>query len=459
MKLFLDGRTALYSILFVIVLTWFSALHAQETDPKPKLSGEAKRAREYALGMLDEMETILKEYYYDPKFKGIDLKARLEAAKTRVKTLQYNWQMYRVLVQVLMEFNDSHTRMHLPPRSDYFQYGVGWQMIGEECYVVSVNRDSDAAKKGVEVGDQLLSIGKLNPTRNDLWKINYLIYRLAPEKAIDLKIKKPDGSEKTVVIEAKTMTDKEFEAERKARRKKDVDKYEPFRCKEVDKTLIACRLESFVVEKNVIDKMMKAASPYPKMILDLRGNGGGYVAIEQYLLGHFFDREVKIADFITKAKTEVRKTKMVDASKQYKGEVAVLVDSNSASASEITAKVLQLEKRAKVYGDFSSGSVMTSIRVPFRSVMSALADLAFIMVSMSVTVGDVVMKDGSRLEKNGVAPDEVLQPTGAALKVKADAVLAFAAMRLGSEISPDDAGKFYFIAEKDEPVEDNEPEK
>ena len=459
MKNDLIRRVAGFSILLFVSLTTFSVICGQEKDPKPKLTGDAKRAREYALGMLDEMESILKEHYYDPKFKGIDLKARIEAAKARVKTLQYNWQMYRVLVQVLMEFNDSHTRMNLPPRSDHFQYGVGWQMIGEECFVVSVKGDSDAAKKGVEVGDQVLSIGKFTPTRNDLWKINYLIFRLAPEKTIDLKIKKPDGTEKEVTIEAKTMTDKEYAAAQKARKEKDLDKYEPFRCKEVNKQLIACRLESFVVERSDIDKMMKAVSAYPKMILDLRGNGGGYVVIEQYLLSHFFDREVKIADFVTKTKSEVRVTKLVDPAKRYKGEVAVLIDSGSASASEITAKVLQLEKRAKIYGDYSSGSVMTSIRVPFRSVMSALADMAFIMVSMSVTIGDVIMRDGTRLENTGVTPDAVLQPMGIALKMKADAVLAYAAIQLGAQLSPEDAGKFYFVTEKDEPSDDAEPEK
>lgn len=434
------------------------SLHAQG-DNKPKLSGEAKRARDYALGMLNEMESILKEHYYDSKFKGIDLKARIETAKARVRTLQYNWQMYRVLVQVLMEFNDSHTRLHLPPRSDYFQYGVGWQMIGDECYVVSVKRDSDAAKKGIEVGDQLLSIGKFTPTRNDLWKINYLIYRLAPEKALDLKVKKPNGTESTFIIEAKTMTDKEFRAEQKARRDRETEKDEPFKCKEIDKKLIACKLETFLVEKGTIEKMMKAVSAYPKLILDLRGNGGGYVVTEQFLLSHFFDREVKIADFVTRAKTEVRATKVLDEGKQYKGDVAVLIDSNSASAAEITARVLQVERRAKVYGDYSSGAVMTSIRVPFRSVMSALSDAAIIMVSMSVTIGDVIMKDGSRIEHKGVVPDQLLQPTGVALKLKTDAVLAYAAMQMGSEISPEAAGKFYFIAEKDEPLDDDEPEK
>ena len=449
---------AVFPILFLLLFVSVSDVRAQDEKAKVKLTSEAKMAREYALGMLDEMGEVMKEYYYDPKFRGVDLKTRIETAKARVKTLQFNWQMYRVLVQVLMEFNDSHTRMHLPPRSDYFQYGLGWQMIGDECYVVSVKRDSDAAKKGIEVGDQILSIGKFTPTRNDLWKINYLIYRLAPERVLDLKVKKPDGTEKALVIDAKTMTDKEFRAEQKARRAKDKEKYEPFKCNEVNKELVACRLDTFIVEKNDIEKMMKTASAYPKLILDLRGNGGGYVVMEQFLLSYFFDREVKIADLITKTKTDTRTTKVFDDSKQYKGQVAVLIDSNSASASEITARVLQLEGRAKIYGDFSSGSVMTSITVPFRSVMGALSEAAIIRVGMSVTVGDVVMRDGSRLEHKGVTPDEVLQPMGVALKMKADAVLAYAAMKLGSEISPEEAGKFYFITEKDEPADDETAE-
>ena len=123
----------------------------------------------------------------------------------------------------------------------------------------------------------------------------------------------------------------------------------------------------------------------------------------------------------------------------------------------MTAKVLQLEMRAKVYGDFSSGSVMTSIGVPFRSVMSLLSAAAIIKVGMSVTVADVVMSDRSRLERIGVTPDEVLQPLAIAFKMKMDAVLAYAAVKMGATLTPEDAGKFYFITEKDEDNDDDGP--
>lgn len=442
------------AVLFTVFSNCFE-LQAQNNEPKVKLDSDAKIARENSLKILNEMGEILNEYYYDSKFHGIDLKTRLETAKARVKTLQYNWQMYRVLVQVLMEFNDSHTRMILPPRTDYFQYGFGLQMIGDECYITSIKKASDAQKQGVEVGDQLLMFGKFKPNRRDLWKMLYVLYKLDPSDTLDLKIRKPDGTENSLTVKAKTMTDKEFRAEQKAR--KDKNKYEPFKCQEMSEEVIACKLYSFLVEKNDIDKMMKQVSKYPKFVLDLRGNGGGYVVIEQYLLSYFFSREVKVAELVTKKKTEIRMTKPL-GDKQYKGDVAVLVDSNSASAAEMTARVLQLEKRAKVYGDISSGSVMTSITVPFRSIVSAFAAYAIIQTGMSVTVADVIMRDGSRLENIGVLPDEILQPTALGLAKKTDPVLAYAAIKLGATVSPEQAGGYYFMIQKDESDDDNENE-
>lgn len=448
MKIFQKvGSTVLSVVMMFSVFGCCFKLQAQEDTPKIKLNSESKQARDHSLRILDEMGEILNEYYYDSKFHGIDLKTRLETAKTRVKTLQYNWQMYRVLVQVLMEFNDSHTRMILPPRTDYFQYGFGLQMIGDECFITSVKKDSDAQKQGIQIGDQLMLLGKFSPNRRDLWKMLYVIYKLDPAETLDLKIRKPDGAEKSLTIKAKTMTDKEFRTEQKARKEK--DKYEPFKCQEMSKEVIACKLYSFVVEKNDIDKMMKQVFKYPKFILDLRGNGGGYVTVEQHLLSYFFDREIKIADLVTKEKKETRMTKIL-GDKQYKGEVTVLIDSNSASAAEMTARVLQIEKRAKIFGDNSSGSVMTSITLPFRSLMSALADAAIIQTGMSVTVADVIMRDGSRLENKGVIPDELLQPSALGLARKTDPVLAYAAVKFGAEVSPEQAGNYYFMTPKSE---------
>lgn len=456
--------TPMIKLAFRLVMLAISLAVATDIFPqeqKPKLNDDSKEARRYALSMLDEIKDIMKEHYYDQKYRGMDLKARIETAKERVKTLQYNWQMYRVIAQVLVELDDSHTSFILPRRSDHFRYGISWQMIGDNCIVTVVKKDSDAHAQGIEVGDQVLSIRNFTPTRADLWKMSYVIYKLDPSHVMSLKIRKLDGTEKSLVIKAKTLTDKEYRAEIKERKeklkaRKEKDEYEPFKCEEVSKDLIGCRLDSFIVEKGDIDKMMKRASKYPKLILDLRQNGGGYVVIEEYLLSHFFDHKVKIGDIVTKKKTEPRTTQVMDADKRYKGEVAVLVDSNSASAAEMTARVLQIEKRAKVYGDFSAGAVMTSITVPFTNMLHMDTYYASNLFGMSVTVADVIMSDGSRLEKIGVVPDFPVQPTGLALNKKMDPVFSFAASKMGADITPEKAGKYNFIAPEDL---DDEPEK
>ncbi|MGC2235436.1 MAG: S41 family peptidase [Pyrinomonadaceae bacterium] len=430
---------------------------AQDDNKAKKVSGDTKKYRAESIALLKEMKENLEKYYYDKNFRGIDLEAKVKAAKDRINTLEYNWQMYRVLVQFLMDFDDSHTRFQLPSRADFFDYGFSMQMFGAECFIISVKKGSDAEKQGLVVGDKIVNIGKFKPHREDLWKILYVLYKLDPADTVDLAVEKLDGAQQKLTVKAKTMTQKERREELKS--KKNKEKFEPFKCQEVNTQTIACKLYTFVVERNDIDKMMKQARNYPKMILDLRGNGGGLVSIEEYLLGHFFEQDVKIGDVISRDKTETRYAK-TRGDKVYKGDLVVLIDSRSASAAEMTSRVLQLEKRAKIVGDVSSGAVMTSYGIGLFSPASSLSVYVLSSVGMSVSVADVVMKDGSRLEKVGVIPDVPVIPTGAALNKKMDAVLAYAASMLGAKLTPEKAGEFYFITQKenDEDLDKNADE-
>ncbi len=429
----------LFATLFVAYPTQYT--YGQAAQPK---NDSAPELRNMFRDWLDAMKDAIKEDYYDSKYHGIDLDARFNEAKAQIKSLNYDWQMFQVLAQVLMDFNDSHTYLVLPKRKDHFDYGFNMQIVGADCLVTAVTKGSDAEKAGLQVGDTIIRVGNIEPDRDNLWKILYVLY-LTPPDTLELTVRKDDSPEKTIKVKAKIITVKEYQEERKKQKEK--ERTYAARCTEIDMETMACKLYTFNVEKSVIDKMMKIVAGHSKLILDLRGNGGGLVSIEEYLTGYFFNRDLKMLDFVRRKKTEARVAKS-KKEKAFNGELIVLVDSESASASEVFARVVQLEKRGKVIGDISNGFVMTSVRIALlrsqqRFGYNSIAYPLFI----SLSIGDVVMGDGGRLERKGVIPDIPIIPTGSALKKQLDPVLAVASTILGHKLSPEDAGKLQFMKE------------
>lgn len=435
-------RTIIFGF-FIIALSVFWNLPAQAQVVETQSPASASVNRERGLRMLDDIEEVLKEYYYDPKFRGINLDEKIKASREKIKKLDANWQIFRVIAQVLLDFQDSHTRFYPPARFNRVQYGFSMQMIGSKCFVVSVTKGSDAEAKGLKVGDTIWAIGEYAPARENLRVLKYLLYSLDPQEAVTLGIQSVDGTKKQVTINAKFISPEELKKEQK--RLKEEKKQKPFKCAEISTELKACKLYTFSVEKKVIDKMMKETGSYKKLILDLRGNTGGFVNTLQHLTGYFFYRDVKIG-------TEIKRTankELIAKSLQnnyFNGELIILIDSDSASASEVFARTLQLEKRAKIVGDVSAGAVMVSRSFPLANQRG----VTYSFFDLNVTVADLAMSDGSRLENTGVIPDIPVIPTGRALSIKADPILSHSVSLLGGNLSAEQAGNMYFLTEKTE---------
>ena len=115
-----------------------------------------------------------------------------------------------------------------------------------------------------------------------------------------------------------------------------------------------------------------------------------------------------------------------------------VIDSRSASASELFARVVQLQKRGVVIGDTSSGSVMESMHYRYQTGTQTIA-----FFGASITDADLIMSDGVSLEHRGVVPDETMLPTSADLAANRDPVLAHAAETLGYKMTPEEAGKLF----------------
>ncbi len=197
------------------------------------------------------------------------------------------------------------------------------------------------------------------------------------------------------------------------------------------------KVPQFDMSDDEVDRLFGIARKHPALILDLRGNPGGLVVTLERMVANVFDHDVKIADRIGRKelKPQLAKTRGGSA---FAGQVIVLVDSRSASAAELFARVIQLEKRGGVVGDVSSGSVMES-----RGYAESQGADTRIFYSFSITDADLIMKDGKSLEHNGVVPDEFVLPTPVDVAAGRDPALARAAQIAGVKLNAAAAGKMF----------------
>ena len=398
--------------------------------------------REAGRQMLQMVRLDIEKHYYDPSFHGIDLQERFGQADERIKNAKSNGEIFGVIAQALLDFDDSHLFFIPPSRVAKVEYGWQMQAIGDKCYVIAVKPGSDAEAKGLKRGDLILSIDGFTPTREVLWKIQYYYYNLRPKPGMRLVVQGPEGAPRQLDVLAKITPGKkqasfsdlnlELDAEDEAHLNRD-------RFFEKDNVII-WKMPGFdIYDERELANIMDRVKKHQALILDLRGNGGGLVVMLKRLVGYFFEQDIKVSDlkYRKEVKTDVAESK---GNSGFKGRLIVLIDNRSASASEIFSRVVQLEKRGVVVGDRSAGAVMQSIRYGHEVGLGVMS-----FYGASVTNADVIMKDGKSLEHVGVTPDELLLPTAADLAANRDPVLARAAELAGLKLDPDAAGKLFPI--------------
>jgi len=99
---------------------------------------------------------------------------------------------------------------------------------------------------------------------------------------------------------------------------------------------------------------------------------------------------------------------------------------------------MQIEGRGLVVGDRSAGAVVTAIK--FSHTVGFERKIPY---ETQISVLDVVMSDGQRLERIGVTPDHVVLPTASDLVARRDPQLAKALSLVGVTVTPDAAGTMY----------------
>lgn len=136
------------------------------------------------------------------------------------------------------------------------------------------------------------------------------------------------------------------------------------------------------------------------VVLDLRGNGGGYVTAAQDVAGIWLSNKVVV--------TERTNGKVTDELRSGRNAIlegvptVVVVNGGSASASEIVSGALQDHKAAKLVGDktFGKGTV--------QQIMDLMNG-----ARLKVTVGRWYTPNGKNITKEGIQPDMSVQLTQA----------------------------------------------
>jgi len=138
------------------------------------------------------------------------------------------------------------------------------------------------------------------------------------------------------------------------------------------------------------------------LVIDLRGNGGGSLAEATSLTGLFIESGpvVQVKDSFGKVEVE----EDPDPDVAYTGPMAVLVDRNSASASEIFAGAIQDYGRGIIIGEptFGKGTVQTLIDLD-RYVPGDMDDLG----RLRLTMAEFFRISGGSTQLKGVEPDIV----------------------------------------------------
>ena len=198
--------------------------------------------------------------------------------------------------------------------------------------------------------------------------------------------------------------------------------------------LMILKLPVFLLSESETDSIINKARRHKTLIIDLRENGGGSVEAVKQLIGRMFPNTVKIADRVGRSGRSSLDAKAYGS--RFDGKLIVLVDSRSASGSELFARVIQIEKRGSVLGDLTAGKVMESRFYPYQPHPGTISSYG-----AYITEANLVMTDGKSLERTGVTPDEIVLPTPEDLVANRDPLLARAAELAGVKLTPEDAGK------------------
>lgn len=347
--------------------------------------------------LADEAWQLVNKYFISPSFNGVDWDAERRALA--FTSMPSRKATYAALRKSFSKLSDRYTRLLSPSEMDKLRRfdvsGVGLLLTadarGELVVAADPPRGSAAAQAGIVRGDILQAVDGVS-VENE------------PAFAVSERMQGPDGSDMHVTFRGKgTMTlRRSFPRSTgfRAVKTKLVDA-------EDGSKLGYIRLGEFRASSR--EEVAKASEQLLNdgaewLVLDLRKNGGGVFEGALEIAGLLEGPDVPVAQVEGRSDTprdvpgrqEVYKSRLVHGERQVPADMdlAVLIDRDSASSSEVLAGALQDRCRAALVGETSYG----------KGVIQGVFGLSN-GGGVVVTVAEYRTPNGERIEGVGLKPD------------------------------------------------------
>ena len=279
---------------------------------------------------------------------------------------------------------DPHTSYMDPDEAKEFDKSLSGQIgggIGAEIglrnnkpTIIKPLENSPAQKAGIKAGEVIV---KVNDESSSDWSVDKVVSKIRGEIGTSVKLTLlSEGQTREVSVVRQNIVSPAVESE-------------------VDGEIGILKVNRF--GDDTVSLSRKYASEFvekgvKKVILDLRNNPGGTVGAAQGILGIWLDNQIAMTE---RRGSEIVKTLRTTGTPILGNmKTVVLINGNSASASEITAGALREYGKATLVGQksYGKGSVQIVLGLPGGS-------------QMKVTEARWYTPKGKNIDKTGIEPD------------------------------------------------------
>ena len=322
----------------------------------------------------------IKNNYYNPNLNKQNWAKWKKRYLNKIKTQE---DAYVAINSMIASLDDSYSKFlseeefkeqNSAINSKLYGIGINIASYSGKIYIANVIENAPAYIADIRTGDIILKVNGTNTNGVSIYEVAKLI-RGEVNQPLTLELLR--GNDKFVKV-----------------LKRQEIKIKTIESKKLTDKIGYIRISSFIGQDTPKDFVLalNKLSDTKGLIVDVRGNSGGLFQ-NAIVISNLFMKTGNIVSVVART----GKTNVYNAKNEgciYENPIVVLIDSNSASSSEILASALHDNKRATLIGTktFGKGLVQKVFSMPNKT-------------GMNLTIAKYLTPNGTDINKNGITPD------------------------------------------------------